>query len=112
MAWDVTEITLEAHYVNAPSRILTLGCRSVSERAEEYYPDQQGGLDPAPRSVRRRRSLMVRGISPEDLDGLKGLNWEPYVLTFTDSRTGIRKSFDDVLRIDTPEPGTARFKVA
>jgi hypothetical protein len=112
MRWDVTKITLEAHYVNAPSKTFALGCRSVSELDAEYYPDQRGGLDGSVvRSLREPRSLMVRGIRPEDLDALNALDWDPTELSFTDQRTGTPKRFYDLSRAHTQEPDAARFAI-
>jgi hypothetical protein len=105
MAWQVTEITLEAHYLNRPPDTLTLACRSVEERAAEYYPDKVAADGAVMRSVKERRSLLVRGINPQ---ALETLTWQPTDVSFRDSRTGKVESFR-VERRYSPEPGTLRL---
>jgi hypothetical protein len=92
-------------------------CRSITLRPEEYFPDKISGLDGAVvRSQKERRSVLVRGISPEKLAELAAfISWTPdfsYELSFTDRRTEAPESFHVVSRIDTPELGTARFGLA
>ena len=107
MAWDVTEITLEARYLNAASDTLMLACQSVSELPAEYYPDNIAADGSVMRSLKDRRSLLVRGISSQALEALK---WAPTDLSFKDSRTGKLENFR-IERAYAPEPGTARFAV-
>jgi hypothetical protein len=109
MVWNVTEITLQLHYVGAASDTLRLACRSVSELPAEYYPDQTCADGLVVRSVKEPRSLMVRGIGPEELNALDALNWNPYELSFTDRRTGTPVNFCGISRRYTREPGAARF---
>jgi len=108
MPRDVSEVTLQAHYVNRVSDTLTLACRSISEIPEEYYPDPRPGLDgTAPCSLKNHRSLLITGIVSEEINTVR---WEPSELSFTDRRTGKRESFS-VSRIFTQNPSTARFAV-
>lgn len=110
MTWDVTEITLEAHYLNAASDTLTLACQSISELPAEYYPDNIGADGTVMRSLKERRSLLVRGISPQDFEALDALKRAPTELSFKDLRTGKLENFR-IERVYVREPGTARFAV-
>jgi hypothetical protein len=105
MTWDVAEITLEAHYLNAASDALTLACQSLSEVPAEYYPDNVASDGAVMRSLKEPPSLLVRGINPQ---GLEALNWEPTDVSFKDSRTGKAESFR-IERRYSPEPGTLRL---
>jgi hypothetical protein len=109
MVWNVTEITLQLHYVGAASDTLRLACRSVSELPAEYYADQTCADGVVVPSVKEPRSLMVRGIGPEELNALDALNWNPSEVSFTDRRTGKPENFCVVSRAYTQEPGAARF---
>jgi hypothetical protein len=107
MKWDTTEILLERRYVGADPDTATLACRSVSELPEEYYTDVIGADGSVMRSVKARRSLLVRGITARSLGAVR---FEPTDLSFKDSRTGkletFRVEWQNVL-----ESGTARFDV-
>ena len=104
---DITEITLEAHYMNrnVPSDKLTLVCQSISELEPIYFPDQRGMDGAVARSLKEPRSLLVKGIDTEELEALK---WIPTDLSFTDRQTGLAESFP-IGRISTQGPDTAIF---
>jgi hypothetical protein len=105
MIRQVTQVILERRYLNAAPDTLTLACQSVEERPAEYYPDNVAADGVVMRSVKERRSLLVRGINPQ---ALETLTWEPTDVSLRDSRTGKAESFR-VERRYWPEPGTLRL---
>jgi hypothetical protein len=95
MKWDVSEITLEAHYGGAHAPLLTVvPCSSVSELEEGHDS-----------SV--RRVLLVMGINPR---AVKELGWKPQRLSFADEGTREKHNFD-VWPAETGEPNAVKFPI-
>lgn len=104
--WDVTEITLEAHYVNhAPDR-QSFQCKAVAELPGKYVDDTSAD-GAIMRSEIESPALMVTGI---DLRGVKALAWSATRLVLKDSKTKESRAFAGWV-CDTREPKTLKFAI-
>ncbi len=104
--WDVSEITLEAHYFNHAPDTLTIACQSVCKVPGKYEDDiaADGGVQ---RSEIEPPCLLVKGVDLKSLDAIK---WEPNSLFFKDVATGELKEFP-VLRWGCRELKAAKFAI-
>ena len=106
MTRNVTEITLEADYLNHDSDRRSFPCQSVAELPGKYIDDTS-----ADGSIMRSEivppTVVVRGI---DVKAVEGMGWKPTRLLFKDARTGESKEFSGQVR-DTAEPNTLTFAI-
>ena len=103
---DVSEVTLEAFYLNHDPDRQTFACRSVSEMPA-IYVDNTGADGSVMWSELEPPLLMVRGV---DVKAVEALGWKPTGLRFKDAQTGVEKVFSGQLR-DTVEPDTLKFAI-
>jgi hypothetical protein len=95
--WTTTEILLEAYYMNAPKKSISIQCSGVVEVPQVFYPNEHGDGDSAMRSIRRHRSLLVEDVQP---DVLANVDWQPTDVAFVDAPSNDKKEF----RISLTEP--------
>jgi hypothetical protein len=103
---DVSEITLEAFYLNHDPDRQTFACRSVSEMPGKYVDDTSADGS-VMRSELEPPFLMVRGV---DVKAVEAVEWKPTDLRFKDAKTGEEKVFSCHLRA-TLEPDTLKFAI-
>lgn len=103
---DVSEITLEAFYLNHDPDRQSFACQSVSEMQGKYVDDTSADGS-VMRSELEPPLLVVRGI---DVKAVEALRWKPTGLRFKDAKTGEEKVFSGQLR-DTVEPDTLKFAI-
>jgi pyrimidine deaminase RibD-like protein len=103
---DVSEITLEAFYLNHDPDKQSFACQSVSETQGKYVDDTSADGS-VMRSELEPPLLVVRGI---DVKAVEALGWKPTGLRFKDAQTGVEKVFSGQLR-DTVEPDTLKFGI-
>jgi len=89
--WNVDNVVLRAHYLNAPGEQHTLTCKGVIAIPARYFGDHVGADASVMRSVRERKSLLVEGTDPEPLG-----EWAPNEVEFVDNVT----KESQVFRID------------
>jgi hypothetical protein len=95
--WTTTEILLEAYYMNAPKKSISIQCSGVVEVPQVFYPNEHGDGDSAMRSIKRHRSLLVEDVQP---DVLANVDWQPTDVSFVDAASNDKKEF----RISLTEP--------
>ena len=103
---DVTEITLEAHYINRDSQRLTFPCRSVSELPGKYDDDTSADGS-VMRSTIEHPAVVVKGI---DAKAVEALGWNPTRLLFKDAKTGKSKEFSGEIAA-VLEPDILKFAI-
>jgi hypothetical protein len=99
--WKVSEILLEALYMNAAKDSIAIKCTGVVEVPATFYPDNVGADGHVMRSLKQDRSLWVEGVERGATDGIR---WKPTDVSFTNEDTGERVEFR-VRDIATPEAG-------
>jgi hypothetical protein len=100
--WTTTEILLEAYYMNAPKKSISIQCRSVVEVPQVFYPNEHGAGDSGMRSIKRHRSLLVEDVQP---DVLANVDWQPTDVSFVDAASNDKKEFRISLT-ESPELST------
>ena len=102
MASNVLEVTLNAHYFGRQPDTLVGHCTSISELPQEDIDE---------RTYQNRRSILLRGVDPGELDKLDAAEWTHWThLSYSDPRTGAPVTFN-VRRTETIEPNSARFEI-
>ena len=103
---EVTEITLEAFYINHDPDRQTFECEAVSKLPGKYVDDTSAD-GTIMRSEIEPPALVVAGI---DIGAVKALGWSPTRLVFKDAKTGEPREFSGQVR-DTPEEDTLKFDI-
>jgi pyrimidine deaminase RibD-like protein len=103
---EISEITLEADYVNRESDSCTFACRSVSLASGKYVDDTSADGS-IMRSEIEPPALIVAGV---DMKGVRAMEWTPTRLVFKDARTGEPKEFYGELR-DTADANILKFAI-
>lgn len=103
---EVTEITLEAFYINHVPDRQTFECRAVSKLPGKYVDDTSAD-GTIMRSEIKPPALVVVGI---DVGAVKALEWSPNRLVLKDAKTGEPRAFSGQVR-DTPEADTLEFDI-
>jgi hypothetical protein len=95
--WITTEVLIEAYYMNAPKKSISIKCSGVVEVPQVLYPNENGAGDSGMRSIKRHRSLLVEDVQP---DVLANVDWQPTDVSFVDAASNDKKEF----RISLTEP--------
>jgi hypothetical protein len=75
--WDVTSVTLRAHYFRGTSDELTISCTSIIAIPARYFDDQIGADEWVQRSLKERPSLILEGITSKPV-----VAWSPTEIEF------------------------------
>ena len=106
MTRDVSEIVLEAIYLNHDPDRRTFPCQSISELPGKYIDDTSAD-GKVMRSEIASPVVVVAGI---DVKAVEALGWKPTRLLFKDARTGKSKEFSGQL-LGTLEPDILKFAI-
>jgi pyrimidine deaminase RibD-like protein len=97
----VSEIILEARYINRKDERRVFQCQSISEYSTKYVED--GGM-----RSRLERPLIVKGIDVAELDALA---WEPTHILYRDPATGREREFAVYSGHRTSGPASVVFDI-
>lgn len=103
--WSTSEVTIEAHYLNAPAEAVTTTCNAVIQLPAVYYQYRVRSDTEVMRTEKEPRSLLIEGV---DLRVLNEITWQPTDLSFVVSGTNETKSF---LVERTDNHSTAKFYI-
>jgi hypothetical protein len=105
--WDAHEITLSAHYFNAPANTQEFSCGAIVELPPEYYSDDVAADGAIVRSVKVQGSLLIEKLDSKLIDSL---TWNPTEASFVDPANGQTLRFALSHKIASPR-GTTRLIV-
>jgi hypothetical protein len=88
--WSTTQVTIEAHYMNAPTESLTIACSAAIQLPAIYYQYRVRSDADVMRSEKEPRSLLIETV---DLKALNEISWQPTGISFAVSGTNETKSF-------------------
>jgi hypothetical protein len=105
--WDLTEIRLEARYLNHEPDKSTLHCRSLSLIPPDFLIEH-GSDGSVQRSAVEPGTILATGI---DVAAIRALAWSPTHLLFDEATTGEVMEFPVSLRDLDERHQSARFVV-
>jgi hypothetical protein len=88
--WSTSQVTIEAHYLNASTETVTTTCSAVIQLPAVYYEYRVRSDTEVMRSEKEPRSLLLEGV---DLRALNEIPWQPTDLSFAVGGTNETKSF-------------------
>jgi TIR domain len=106
--WTTTEILLEAYYMNAPKKSISIQCSGVVEVPQVFYPNEYGNGDSGMRSIKHHRSLLVEDVQP---GVLANVDWQPTDVSFVDAASNDKKEFRISLT-ESPELSTLLLEMS
>lgn len=88
--WSTSQVTIEAHYMNAPNESLTIACTAIIQLPAVYYQHRVRSDADVMRSEKEPRSLLIEAV---DLKALNEISWQPTDVSFAVNGTNETKSF-------------------